>query len=88
MMTAASLLSVCTLSYLQLLTPDHMLGKVTSCTMCICMCASPLGQALYGFLLERFKEKVSLLFVAVFLITALIAVSSKKVFREIDRLLS
>ena len=88
MMAAASLLSVCTLSYLQLLTPDHMLGKVTSCTMCICMCASPLGQALYGFLLERFKEKVSLLFVAVFLITALIAVSSKKVFREIDRLLS
>lgn len=88
MMTAASLFSVRMLSCLQLLTPDHMLGKVTSCTMCICMCASPIGQALYGILLENFSEKVSLLFAAVFLVTTLIAVSGRKIYQEIDRLLS
>lgn len=84
----STLFSIQMISYLQMLTPGHMLGKITSCTMCICMCASPVGQAVYGILFERLSESVSLIFLAVFVILTLISFLSRGIFKEIDKLLS
>ena len=87
MCVTSSLFSIRMLSYLQLLTPEHMLGKVTSCTMCICMCASPIGQAVYGVLLESIGNNISFLFTGVFVILLLIILWNKKIFQEIDTLI-
>lgn len=88
MVTISSLFSIQMLSYLQLLTPDRMLGKVISCTMCICMCSQPIGQAVYGILVENLKGRIYLLFIAAFAVTTLTALGSRKTFKEIDTLLS
>lgn len=87
MCATSSLFSIRMLSYLQLLTPEHMLGKVTSCTICICMCASPIGQAVYGILLENIGDNISFLFTGVFVILLLITLWNKKIFQEIDTLI-
>lgn len=84
MMIICSLFSIQMLTYLQLLTPEHMLGKVISCAMCICMCAQPIGQAVYGILVERLRTRLYLLFTAAFIITALIALANRKLFKEVD----
>lgn len=88
MITLSSLFSILMISYLQMLTPEHMLGKIVSCVMCICMCSQPIGQAVYGLLFEHFKEYMSLIFLAVFFITAFIAFKSKNKFKEIHQILN
>lgn len=87
MITLSSLLSIIMISYMQMLTPEHMLGKITSCVMCICMCSQPVGQAVYGFLIEHFKNQLSFIFLLAFIITTLIALTSKKIFKEIHQAL-
>lgn len=79
--------SVQMMSYLQMLSPVHLLGKIISCVMCICMCANPLGQAVYGILLDNFKDKIFLIFLTAFIIASAIAVSYKKVFKEVGCLI-
>lgn len=83
MVTLSSLFSIVMISYLQMLTPEHMLGKATSCVMCICMCSQPIGQAVYGLLIEHFKNQMEFIFLAAFIITTLIAFSSKNTFKKI-----
>jgi len=83
MITLSSLFSIVMISYLQMLTPEHMLGKVTSCVMCICMCSQPIGQAVYGLLIEQFKNQMAFIFIAAFIITTLITSTCKKIFNEI-----
>lgn len=56
MMIFATLFSIQMMSYLQTMTPKHLIGKVISCAMCICMCASPLGQAMYGGMFQILKN--------------------------------
>lgn len=87
MVTISSLFSIQMLSYLQMLTPEHMLGKVISCAMCICMCAQPVGQAFYGVFIENLKDSIPLPFIAAFAITTLIALGSRNLFKEIDELI-
>lgn len=79
--------SVQMMSYLQMLSPVHLLGKIISCVMCICMCANPLGQTVYGILLDNFKDKIFLIFLAAFIIASAIAVSYKNVFKEVGCLI-
>lgn len=88
MITISSLFSIQMLSYLQMLTPEHMLGKVISCAMCICMCSQPVGQAIYGLLIENLKNSIAFLFLTAFIITALIAFKSKKAFKEVYKILN
>lgn len=83
MVTLSSLFSIVMISYLQMLTPEHMLGKATSCVMCICMCSQPIGQAVYGLLIEHLKNQMEFIFLAAFIITTLIAFSSKNTFKKI-----
>ena len=88
MLVISTLFSIQMLTYLQLLTPSHMLGKVISCAMCICMCAQPIGQVVYGILVEKMKENISVLFIGAFLITAMMSLGSRKLFKETDSLIA
>lgn len=87
MMVFASLFSVQMMAYLQIIIPNEYLGKVISCAMCIGMCASPLGQAIYGSLFQLLKNHMSVIFFAVTIITCLIALLSKKSFKQMSVIL-
>lgn len=80
MMFLATLFSIQIMSYLQMIVPGNLIGKVISCAMCIGMCATPVGQAIYGGLFEVLKEKVFGLFFIVTVIVVLLAFAMKKPF--------
>lgn len=87
MMTISATMSIQMMSYLQILSPVHMLGKIISCAMCICMCATPLGQAVYGILLDQFQNQIFIIFLSVFVISSIIAIYNRKVFEEVGCLI-
>ena len=53
LMACAALFTVTMLAHIQSQTPAELVGKVVSLLLTVSLCAQPLGQALYGVLLER-----------------------------------
>ena len=88
MMALASMFSIQMMSYLQMVVPTNIMGKVISCAICIGMCASPLGQAIYGGLFEVFTEKMHIIFFTSAILTCLVAIISKGLFAELDSILN
>lgn len=88
MMLLATLFSVQIMSYLQMIVPENLLGKVISCAMCIGMCASPLGQALYGGLFQIMQNAVYIVFFAAALLTVALAFSMKKSFVKLESIVA
>jgi MFS family permease len=82
MMALATMLTVALSAAVQRQTPPEMLGKVMAFILAAANCASPLGQAVYGALLERRPPWVVLMGAAV--AAALIACYSRKAFRQLD----
>lgn len=82
MMFLATLFSVQIMSYLQMIVPSELLGKVISCAMCVGMCATPLGQAVYGTLFEVMERNVYIVFfIAAILIIGLALIMKKSFVR-------
>ena len=82
-MACSTMFTIQALTYVQQETPTHLIGKVVSCVMAICMCSQPLGQAIYGGLFDAMKENPEwIIFVAVIL-SAILSISSKSIFKEI-----
>lgn len=52
-MTCAGVFSILAQTYFQTVTPSPLLGKVGSFVTAVATCAMPLGQGLYGLLLDR-----------------------------------
>ena len=86
MMFLATLFSIQIMSCLQSMVPESLIGKVISCAMCIGMCASPLGQAIYGGLFELLKGRVFVLFFVVAILTVMLALAMKKAFKKLENL--
>jgi MFS family permease len=72
------------LTCLGLLTPKDLIGKVISCFICVCMCANPLGQFVYGFVFERTGSGIYIPFYVAALIVTGIGIFTRRVFHEID----
>lgn len=53
LMVLSTLFQIQMMSYVQILTPDDLIGKVISCIICICMCSNPIGQFIYGIIFEH-----------------------------------
>lgn len=87
MMLLASLFSIQIMSYLQIIVPGHLIGKVISCAMCIGMCATPIGQAIYGVLFERLEGSVYVLFFVVTLLVVILSFMLKKPFLGLSKLI-
>lgn len=83
----ATMFSIQIMSSLQLVVPENLIGKIISCAMCIGMCASPIGQAIYGGLFEVLKEKVYFLFFIAAALTIMIALAMKKAFGNLEKVL-
>lgn len=80
--------SIVALTYIQKETPGHLIGKVMACVSMICMCASPLGQAIYGILFEQFNEAPGVIVCVGILVALCISILSKSVFsglKQIER---
>lgn len=82
----ATLFSIQIMSYLQIIVPMDLIGKVISCAMCIGMCASPIGQAIYGGLFEVLNENVFVVFYAAAGLTVMVALALKKAFQRLEKL--
>lgn len=87
MLFLATLFSIQLMSYLQIIVPSDLIGKVISCAMCIGMCASPIGQAIYGALFEGMRNCIYLVFFAATVLTVLLAFGLKKSFVELEQLM-
>lgn len=83
MMACATMFSVQMMATVQSQTPPHLVGKVLALMISLAMCAQPLGQALYGFAFEQFSNHISLILLAAGVLSALIATSSRTVFRKL-----
>lgn len=87
LMVLSTLFQVQMMSYVQLLTPHRLIGKVISCVICICMCANPIGQFMYGQLFEHIHTGVWLLFVVAALLVMILGVCSRSFFLCVEEAL-
>ena len=71
-------------TYLQLLTPKDLIGRVISCFMCVVMCTSPFGQFIYGFVFEAIGNEIYLPFYIGGFIMIGIAIFTRHIFYGID----
>ena len=72
------------MSFIQMETPQNLLGKVIAVILTIGMCAQPLGNAFYGVLFGVCEgvEYAVVLFAGV--VTMGIVVRARKVFKELS----
>lgn len=80
MVASAVIFQIQMMSFVQKQTPEHLVGKVISCVLSLSMCAQPIGQVIYGGLIERFSNHIYVIFFIVALITVVITFVSKEVF--------
>lgn len=85
LMCASAVFTVQMLTFVQIETPQELIGKVISCLMALSMCAQPIGQAMYGILFQRFAGQPWLVVIGAALASALIALLSKGAFQEMHR---
>lgn len=83
-MGSSTIFSINMVSYGQTITPSNLVGKIMSIIMCICMCAFPLGQAIYGVLIEFIGDNLYFLFFGSSLICCAITYLSKGLFKNLD----
>lgn len=81
MMLLATMFTVQMLSYIQGEVPGHLIGKVISFVMAICMCSQPVGQALYGVLFDMLAPQWIIL--GSMVISILIVIGSRRAFDHI-----
>jgi len=85
LLTVHTIFQIQVVTYLQLLTPKDMIGKVISCFMCVVMCTMPLGQVFYGFAFEHIGSNMYLLFYFAGIIMIAISIFSRRIFYGIDK---
>ena len=84
LLTIHTIFQIQMMSYLQILTPSHLVGKVVSCFMCVVMCTVPLGQAVYGFAFEHIGKSPHLLFYAAGFVMIGVSLRTRHIFTGID----
>jgi MFS family permease len=83
----STLFQIQIMSYIQILTPKVLVGKVISFVICICMCALPLGQFIYGFVFETIGNYTYLPFYMAGFAMIGISVFTRRIFNGIDMLI-
>lgn len=83
LMVLASLFQIQMMSYIQILTPNDLIGKVISCVICVCMCSIPIGQFIYGFIFEHIGRYTYIPFYVSALITIVIGIFSFRLYNMI-----
>ncbi len=81
--TLTTIFSIQIITHLQAETPNHLIGKVTSCVMALCMCAQPIGQAIYGILFEHFNAGSGVIILVSTILSMIISLATKNLFINI-----
>lgn len=81
-MVFSTIFSVQMMAFLQTETPQNLIGKVIAVILTVSMCATPLGNALYGVLFELCKgfEYAVVLFSGI--ISLILAVGTRTIFKN------
>lgn len=82
LMIGTTMFSVRMMAIVQTQTPPELVGKVIALILSLSICAQPVGQAAYGLLFQRFADSTGWLLLLVAVLAVVIAVGSKRVFRE------
>ncbi|MDD6989320.1 MFS transporter [Ruminococcus sp.] len=84
-MVFSTIFTIQMMSFVQTETPKNLIGKVYSVILTVCMCAQPVGSALYGFLFEFSSgfEYMVVLFSGV--ASLIIALCTKGIFKLISQ---
>ena len=82
-LSSAAVFNVAAQTYAQQQTPIQYLGKVGSFITVICVCALPLGQAMYGGLFQLFQNSVSIVIFFACLISIFISLYTKKTLKAL-----
>ncbi|MGL5245190.1 MAG: MFS transporter [Sarcina sp.] len=83
-MAVSTVFSIQILTFIQSETPNHLTGKVISFCLAMTMCSPPIGQIIYGYFFEILKDNTHIIIFISALISALIALASKKVFSSLE----
>ncbi len=82
---AISIFSIFAVSLIQQRTPNHLIGKVMAYTSAITMCAQPLGQIVYGFLFDRFRNAVYFILLPTGIMVCLAGLTARRLFRKMEK---
>lgn len=82
-MAGATLFNISAQTFIQQQTPDHLIGKVMSFVSVIAVCTLPIGQAMYGFLFEAFKERIFLVVLFAAVMGLVIALAVRHILRRV-----
>ena len=82
-MLCASLYTVQMMSFVQMETPEQMIGKVIGVIYTVSMCAQPIGNAFYGILFEVCSGREFTVILLAGGISMIIAACTKNVFRTV-----
>ena len=80
-----SIFSTLSITLIQAKTHDHLMGKVMSYVYTLSLCAQPVGQLLFGWLLDRYSSELSAIFLGCGLVIGLIGALTARYIGRIDR---
>lgn len=80
----AALFTIAAQTFIQKNTPVHMLGKVGAFVSTICVCALPVGQAMYGGLFELFFGSPWVVVLVGTVISMMLAYAAKRTLRNAE----
>ena len=82
-MSLSAIYTIQIMSYIQMIVPHHMVGKVIAWIIAVSTCAQPVGQVLYGVLFDEMAKNVYIIFGAATICSVLIALGSRKATRAL-----
>lgn len=80
----AALFTIAAQTFIQKSTPVHILGKVGAFVSTICVCALPIGQAMYGGLFELFSGSPWVVVLVGTVISMMLAYAAKRTLRNAE----
>lgn len=80
-MTFSTIFSVQMIAAVQTETPQNLVGKIIACMIAFSMCAQPIGQAIYGFIFDKFQDSIWIILLGSAITSIFIAIASKKFLR-------
>lgn len=84
MQIAVSMFSIFAVSLIQQRTPNQLIGKVMAYTSAITLCVQPVGQIIYGFLFDGFRNAVFMVLIPTGGIVCLIGLLAGGFFRSLE----
>jgi len=84
----STLFQIQIMTFIQIITPKDLIGKVISCFMCVCMCSIPVGQFIYGMIFENIDSNTYLPFYVAVGNMIGISIFTRHIFSGLDSLMS